>query len=100
MWEIHFSWTERVSLSFTDGPLMTMCKDEVLQMMIYKWQSHAIYSIPQSILSDVDLEFRDLAASRKHAYDRNACPDFRRGLAKCVVAQLLPGRFMKKTDTS
>ena len=49
--------------------------------------------IPQSILSDVDLKFRDLVASKKCAYDRNACPDFRCALAKCIVAQLLPGRF-------
>jgi len=46
------------------------------------------------------LKFRDLVASRKRAYDRNTCPDFRRGLAEDLVAQLLPGRFLKKTDTS
>jgi len=47
-----------------------------------------------------NLKFRDLVASRKRAYDRNTCPDFRRGLAEDLVAQLLPGRFLKKTDTS
>ena len=52
------------------------------------------------MLADVGLKFCDLVASRKRAYDRNTCPDFRRGLAEDLVAQLLPGRFLKKTDTS
>ena len=45
-------------------------------------------------------KFRDLVARKKRAYDRNACPDFRRSLAEDIIAQLLPGRFLKKTDTS
>jgi hypothetical protein len=47
-----------------------------------------------------NLKFRDLVASKKRAYDRNPCPDFRRALAEDIIAELLPGRFLKKTDTS
>jgi hypothetical protein len=47
-----------------------------------------------------NLKFRQLVHSKKRAYERNNCPDFRRSLAEDIVAELLPGRFLKKTDAS
>mmetsp|Transcript_8159 Transcript_8159/g.15356 ORF Transcript_8159/g.15356 Transcript_8159/m.15356 type:complete len:238 (-) Transcript_8159:74-787(-) len=45
-----------------------------------------------------NLKFRQLVNSKKRAYERNSCPDFRRSLAEDIVAELLPGRFLKKSD--
>ena len=47
-----------------------------------------------------NLKFRSLVASKKRAYDKNACLDHRRQLADDIVTQLLPGRFLKKADAS
>ena len=47
-----------------------------------------------------NLKFRELVANKKRAYDKNACLDFRRGLAEDIIVQLLPGRFLKKADAS
>lgn len=45
-----------------------------------------------------NLKFRELVYSKKSAYENNACPNFRRSLAVDIVAQLRPGRFLKKED--
>jgi hypothetical protein len=47
-----------------------------------------------------NIKFRQLVHSKKREYERNSCPDFRRSLAEDIVADLLPGRFLKKSDAS
>jgi hypothetical protein len=47
-----------------------------------------------------NLRFRELVNSKKSSYDRNTSPEFRKSLAVDIVAQLNPGRFLKKTDSS
>lgn len=47
-----------------------------------------------------NMKFRELVNSKKRAYERNTCPEFRRSLAEDIVSEVLPGRFLKKADAS